>query len=111
MLSGCTKAERAYRRNSIQEYIVWRTLEAQLDWFLLTADEYVPLAADEQRIFRTQVFPGLWLDGTALLSQVNFVVSTSVVLLHVVLNEPATFTINFDCFSLMSTEVTYVTMI
>lgn len=60
--------KRAYRRNGVQEYIVWRTLEAQLDWFVLTADEYVPLAVDEQGIFRSQMFPELWLDVSALLS-------------------------------------------
>lgn len=60
--------KRAYRRNGVQEYIVWRTLEAQLDWFVLTADEYVPLATDKQGVFHSQVFPGLWLDGTALLA-------------------------------------------
>ncbi|GAB4341975.1 MAG: hypothetical protein OHK0047_33850 [Leptolyngbyaceae cyanobacterium] len=33
--------KRAYRRNQVREYIVWRTLEDQLDWFRLEADEYV----------------------------------------------------------------------
>lgn len=60
--------KRAYRRNGVQEYIVWRTLEAQLDWFVLTADEYVPLATDTQGVFHSQVFPGLWLDRIALLA-------------------------------------------
>ncbi|WP_299490671.1 Uma2 family endonuclease [Acaryochloris sp. IP29b_bin.137] len=60
--------KRAYRRNGVKEYIVWRTLETQLDWFVLTADEYVPLGTDQQGVFHSQVFPGLWLDGAALLA-------------------------------------------
>jgi Uma2 family endonuclease len=60
--------KRAYRRNGVQEYIVWRTLENQLDWFRLQTDEYVSLVRDEQGIIRSQVFPGLWLAVSALLS-------------------------------------------
>ncbi|MDZ7954453.1 MAG: Uma2 family endonuclease [Nostoc sp. DedQUE09] len=60
--------KRSYRRNGVQEYIVWRTLDNQLDWFRLQADEYVLLPTDEQGIIRSQVFPGLWLAISALLS-------------------------------------------
>lgn len=60
--------KRAYRRNGVQEYIVWRTLDGQLDWFMLRADDYVPQLLDERRIWQSQVFPGLWLAVAALLS-------------------------------------------
>ena len=60
--------KRAYRRNGVQEYLVWRTLEGQFDWFKLQADEYVPLSPDEQGVIRSQVFPGLWLAVAALLA-------------------------------------------
>ena len=60
--------KRAYRRNGVQEYIVWRTLESQLDWFRLEADEYVPQHPDSQGILRSQIFPGLWLAVSPLLS-------------------------------------------
>ena len=60
--------KRAYRRNGIQEYIVWRTLDRQLDWFVLRADDYVPNLPDQQGIVRSQVFPGLWLAVPALLA-------------------------------------------
>ncbi|MGK7891475.1 MAG: Uma2 family endonuclease [Leptolyngbyaceae cyanobacterium] len=60
--------KRVYRRNGVQDYLVWRTLEGQLDWFRLTSGEYVPLEADEQGILSSQVFQGLWLDRAALLS-------------------------------------------
>ena len=59
--------KRAYRRNGICEYIVWRTLDSKLDWFKLEADDYVAVEGDEQGILKSQVFPGLWLDRAALL--------------------------------------------
>jgi Uma2 family endonuclease len=60
--------KRAYRRNQVQEYMVWRTLEGQLDWFVLKADDYVTQLPDQQGIVRSQIFPGLWLAVSALLS-------------------------------------------
>ncbi|MDX2243010.1 MAG: Uma2 family endonuclease [Leptolyngbyaceae cyanobacterium bins.302] len=60
--------KRAYRRNQVPEYIVWRTLDNQLDWFVLKADDYVAQQPDEQGISRSQIFPGLWLAVPALLA-------------------------------------------
>jgi Uma2 family endonuclease len=60
--------KRAYRRNGVQEYIVWRTLEKQLDWFILEADEYQFLPIDNQGILRSLIFPGLWLAREALVT-------------------------------------------
>jgi Uma2 family endonuclease len=60
--------KRAYQRNGVQEYLVWRTLDNQLDWFKLQIDEYIPLAPNEQGIICSQVFPGLWLAVSALLT-------------------------------------------
>jgi len=36
--------------------MVWRTLEGQLDWFVMQVDEYVALTPDAQGIVRSQVF-------------------------------------------------------
>ena len=58
---------RAYRRNGVQEYVVWRVLERQLDWFVLTDDEYRPLTTDAAGILESRVFPGLRLAVDALL--------------------------------------------
>jgi len=60
--------KRAYRRNQVQEYIVWRTLEGQLDWFVLEADEYQAQRLDDQSVVRSRIFPGLWLAVSALLA-------------------------------------------
>ena len=59
--------KQAYRRNGIQEYIVWQRFENQLYWWQLQAGDYVSLEPDDAGVMRSQVFPGLWLDVPALL--------------------------------------------
>ena len=56
-----------YRRNGVQEYIVWRTHETRIDWFELVEGEYRPLPSDRAGILRSRVFPGLRLATRALL--------------------------------------------
>ncbi|NJM73205.1 MAG: Uma2 family endonuclease [Scytonema sp. RU_4_4] len=60
--------KRAYRRNGIQEYIVWQVLDNKLDWFSLQNGEYLLLKADANDVIKSQVFPGLWLALSALLT-------------------------------------------
>jgi len=60
--------KRAYRRNGVQEYIVWQVFEQKLDWFYLQQGEYVSLPVDENNVIRSQVFPGLWLAAGDLLA-------------------------------------------
>jgi Putative restriction endonuclease len=57
----------AYRRNGVQEYFVWRVFDQQIDWFRLQEEEYRPIAGDACGILRSQTFPGLWLDRSALI--------------------------------------------
>jgi Uma2 family endonuclease len=58
----------AYRRNGVREYIVWRTWDRAIDWFVLREGVFVPLRPDEQGIHKSTVFPGLWLDAAAMLA-------------------------------------------
>lgn len=58
---------RVYRRNGVQEYVVWRVYDKQVDWFRLERDEYIPLMPDESNVVHSQVFPGLCLAVQALL--------------------------------------------
>ena len=58
---------RVYRRNGVREYIVWRVLDREIDWFVLRAGQYERLALDVDGLYRSEVFPGLWLDPAALL--------------------------------------------
>ncbi|OUC13873.1 MAG: hypothetical protein B0A82_14685 [Alkalinema sp. CACIAM 70d] len=60
--------KQVYCRNGVQEYLVWRVLDQALDWFVLSNGDYVPLLADADGILRSQIFPGLWLAETDLLS-------------------------------------------
>lgn len=57
-----------YRRNGVREYLVWRVLDQQFDWFVLRSGQFQPLPADAVGILRSEVFPGLWLDPVALLN-------------------------------------------
>ncbi len=56
----------AYRRNGVQEYIVWQMYENRLDWYSLQEGRYVPLEPDAAGVIRSQIFPGLWLVVNAL---------------------------------------------
>ncbi|MGH8248089.1 MAG: Uma2 family endonuclease, partial [Gammaproteobacteria bacterium] len=59
---------RAYRRGGAREYLVWRNLDQQFDWFHLERDEYHPLAPDAQRRLHSPHFPGLTLALDPLLA-------------------------------------------
>ena len=56
----------AYLRNGAREYVVWRVYDEAIDYFILREGKYVPLTSSDG-IVRSEVFPGLWLDVTALL--------------------------------------------
>ena len=56
----------AYRRNGVSEYLAWITGENRLVWWELRQGEYQEIAADRKGVLKSRVFPGLWLDTTAL---------------------------------------------
>ncbi|MDX2271653.1 MAG: Uma2 family endonuclease [Cyanobacteriota bacterium] len=56
-----------YRRNGVQEYIVWQVLEQKLSWFELIEGDYIQQVPDENGILHSRIFPGLWLDMNALI--------------------------------------------
>ncbi|MDB9465919.1 Uma2 family endonuclease [Dolichospermum circinale CS-534/05] len=58
---------KVYRRNQVQEYLIWRVYDHQFDWFRLQQGEYIQLQPNADSIICSQVFPGLWLDKIALL--------------------------------------------
>jgi Uma2 family endonuclease len=57
---------RVYRRNGVQEYIVWRVPDEAVDWFVLRGGQYERLALNPTGVYQSEVFPGLWLDPAAL---------------------------------------------
>jgi Uma2 family endonuclease len=58
---------RVYRRSGVEEYLVWRVLEREVDWFRLRDGTYARLEPDEAGVIRSEGFPGLWLAVPALL--------------------------------------------
>ncbi len=59
----------AYRRNGVKEYLVWRVEDGAIDWFLLRDGRFDRLATDSDGIYRSRIFPGLWLDPAALVAR------------------------------------------
>ena len=57
-----------YQSAGVQEYLVVLLFEEEIRWHVLVDDRYELLAPDADGLWRSQVFPGLWLDGQALLS-------------------------------------------
>jgi Uma2 family endonuclease len=56
-----------YRRTGVREYLVWRTEDATIDWFILREGQYVQFPHDDRGVLKSEQFPGLWLDVPALL--------------------------------------------
>jgi Uma2 family endonuclease len=57
---------RAYARNGVQEYLTIQVYERRVEWFVLREGVYQLLAPGEHGILHSEVFPGLWLQPTAL---------------------------------------------
>lgn len=55
-----------YRRNGVREYVVWRVLDREIDWFTLREGRYEGLTRDSSGPYKSEVFPGLWLDPAAM---------------------------------------------
>jgi Uma2 family endonuclease len=53
--------KQAYRRNGVQEYLVWQVLDRKVDWYALQDGAYVELSPSADGILKSQTFPGLWL--------------------------------------------------
>jgi len=57
-----------YRRSGVREYLVWRVNDRALDWFVLRDETFQRLVPGADGLFRSEVFPGLWLDPVAILA-------------------------------------------
>jgi Uma2 family endonuclease len=56
-----------YQRAGVLEYLVLCVEEQELHWFHFKSQRRI--TADKQGVFRSRVFPGLWIDGPALLAR------------------------------------------
>jgi Uma2 family endonuclease len=55
-----------YRRAGVREYVVVAIDPEEVFWFVRRGDRLVPLPPGPDGVFRSEVFPGLWLDPCAL---------------------------------------------
>jgi Uma2 family endonuclease len=55
-----------YRRHGVREYIVWQTLDNIIEWFVLREGRYERLLPDAAGVYKSEMFPGLWLDSVAM---------------------------------------------
>ena len=58
-----------YEAAGVQEYFAFLIYEQEIRWHILIDGRYQILAPDADGILRSRVFPGLWLDGQALLKR------------------------------------------
>ena len=61
--------KRAYERNGVLEYIVWRVQDEAIDWFQLREGRYVAREPDAAGVIESEVFPGLRLSVPAMLAR------------------------------------------
>jgi Uma2 family endonuclease len=55
-----------YQRAGVREYVVVALDPDEVSWFVRRDDRLVPLTPRPDGVFRSEVFPGLWLDPGAL---------------------------------------------
>lgn len=59
---------RDYERAGVREYIVYDVSVPEIRWFASEDGRFAPLPPDDDGLFRSRVFPGLWLDPAAFLA-------------------------------------------
>jgi hypothetical protein len=57
-----------YRSAKVPEYLTVLLYEREIRWHVLAGDTYQLLSPDADGLLRSRIFPGLWLDGEALLA-------------------------------------------
>lgn len=55
-----------YRRAGVSEYIVMALEPNELFWFVRRGSRFIALKPDQDGIYRSRIFPGLWLDVEGL---------------------------------------------
>jgi Putative restriction endonuclease len=57
-----------YQKARVPEYLAGLLFEQEIRWHMLVDGSYRLLSPEGDAVFRSKVFPGLWLDGPALLA-------------------------------------------
>src|SRR5487761_1246769 len=58
-----------YQAAQVPEYLAVLQLEREIRWHVLVGGKYRILSPEADGLWRSRVFPGLWLDGQALLAR------------------------------------------
>ncbi len=58
-----------YRRTGVLEYLVVTLDPEEIHWFGRRGDRLEPIPPGPDRVFRSEIFPGLWLDPGALFAR------------------------------------------
>ncbi|MBI4910300.1 MAG: Uma2 family endonuclease [Acidobacteria bacterium] len=58
-----------YQRAGVREYITLETLLPKITWRVLRDGSYLELPRDPDGVYRSTIFPGLWLDAEAFWTQ------------------------------------------
>ena len=56
-----------YCRHGVREYVVFQARERTFRWFELVSGRFEEREPDAAGVYRSRVFPGLWLDASAFL--------------------------------------------
>ena len=58
-----------YERSGVLEYLVVELDPNRIHWFIRKGKRFVRMRPDRDGIYRSKVFPGLWLDAEALYAE------------------------------------------
>jgi Uma2 family endonuclease len=58
---------KVYRRAGVKEYLVWETKKKTIHCFVNSEGEFLPATLNDG-VFKSQAFPGLWIDVAALVA-------------------------------------------
>lgn len=59
---------RSYLQNGVPEVLTWRVEDRLIEWNSLCGDDYQLIKPREDGVLCSNIFPGLWLDATALIA-------------------------------------------
>jgi len=68
---------RTYERHGVREYLIWRVDDSLLEWYVLRDNGFELLPLSKDGIFRSETFPGLWLNASAMLNRDGKTVMTT----------------------------------
>ncbi len=68
---------RTYERHGVREYLIWRVDDSLFEWYILRDNGFELLPPSADGIFRSETFPGLWLNASAMMNRDGATVITT----------------------------------